>query len=923
MVGDETAMHRRFIDWTTPLLPRVAAELADIAKGAAGDLSGHIIVVPARRAGRRLRELLAVLTGGACVPPQIVTVGNLPELLYEPQRPFASDLVQHLAWIAAIRRSSPAEISHLLPTLPDPADLQGWMSLAQLLWRQHRELAADGLDCGDVLRLAAELDSFREHERWRALAALQQRYLRILDDLGLWDLQTARLVAVRQHEIQTEREIMLVGATDLNRIDRAVLDQVADRVTACIHAPPDLADCFDAHGCVDPTAWSERPIDIAAEQVLMVDGPLDLSESVVRVLVGYEGAFRPDEVTIALAADDLAPGLRRTLAECGVAARWGAGTPLSQSAPCRLLQAVADLLEDDRTPAFAALVRHPDVTDWLTHHRAPTGWLQKLDDFIAEHVPQRIGDWVRDGRAPAAVRDVSRRIDRLIKPFRGRARPLGEWSSCLLELLTTIYGASQFDPRNAGHQAVLSACEKLQPILIEHGQAPPDLAPTTTAAAAIRLALQHMAGEQVPPDADPSALDITGWLDLPLDDAPAAMIVGINEGLIPQSSNADPFLPNALRAALGITDNARRYARDAHALCTVLHSRQHVRLIAARRDRRGDPLVPSRLLLAADAPEVARRIRSFYGERAEEPAAELPGRTAARIDRPSFEIPRPRPRPEPPAVLRVTAFRDYIASPYRFYLRHIERLEEVDDGVDELSAAAFGNLTHNALSDWGQSDLRDSTDTDAIDGFLSEAVERIALRDYGPSPVMAVKVQLEQARMRLAAFAAWQAQWAAQGWRIRFTEQNVDPVPFDLGDGRSVQLKGRIDRIDQHAAGGRWAIFDYKTGEQAIHPDKSHRKDGDWIDLQLPLYRHLARSLGVTGAIQLGYIRLPRDTNDVGAQLAEWTADDLAAADRTAQDVARRILDQHFWEELRATPDTLSEFGPICQDNVFGVRTFV
>lgn len=915
------SIERRFVHWATPLLPRMAADLiGEAGKGLDCDLSDRIIVVPGRRAGRRIRELLAHLTGGACLPPRIVTVGELPELLYQPQRPFASDLVQQLAWIAAIRRAPAGEMSPLLSTAPDEGDLHGWMSLAQLLWRQHRELAADGLDFSDVLRGASELENFREHDRWSTLSALQRRYLAILDGLGLWDLQTARLVAVRQREIHTDRQIVLAGTTDLNRIDRAVLDQVADRVVAYVHAPDELEGCFDSHGCVDSSAWLERRIALEPEQVLMVDGPLELSESVVRVLAEHEGGFRADEIIIALATDDLAPHLRRTLAEQEVAARWGVGTPLSQSAPCRLLQAVAELLEDDRTSAFAALVRHPDVTDWLNLRQSPPGWLKTLDEFIAEHVPQRIGDW---SRAPNAVQKVSELIDGLLKPLRGRSRPLGDWSSHLLHLLTTVYEQSQFDPADPGHQAVLSACERLQPILLEHSQVPSDLAPSTTAAAAIRLALRDMQGEHVPSDADPAAIELTGWLDLPLDDAPAAIVVGINEGLIPQSNNADPFLPNSLRAALGMLDNARRYARDAHALSTVLHSRRHVRLIAARRDRRGDPLAPSRLLLAAEPDEVARRIRSFYGSRTVASPAGLPSPLVPRPDGPAFSIPRPRSQPQPPAVLRVTMFRDYIASPYRFYLRHVEGLEEVDDAVDELSAAAFGNLTHDALKAWGSSELRDSTDAEAIKAFLSTAIDRIARYQFGANPVMAIEVQLEQARARLAAFAEWQVRWAAQGWRLRFTEQDVDEVTFDVGDGRAVRLKGRIDRIDQHPASGRWAIFDYKTGETADHPEKSHRRQGDWIDLQLPLYRHLARPLGVTGEIQLGYIRLPRDTNDVGEQIAEWTADDLAAADRTAQDVARRILDQRFWEELPEPPGTLTEFGPICQDGVFGLRTFV
>ena len=55
-------------------------------------------------------------------------------------------------------------------------------------------------------------------------------------------------------------------------------------------------------------------------------------------------------------------------------------------------------------------------------------------------------------------------------------------------------------------------------------------------------------------------------------------------------------------------------------------------------------------------------------------------------------------------------------------------------------------------------------------------------------------------------------------------------------------------------------IFDYKTSDTATTPEKAHRKrNGDWVDLQLPLYRHLVAGLGITGDLDMAYIVLPKD----------------------------------------------------------------
>ncbi len=188
---------------------------------------------------------------------------------------------------------------------------------------------------------------------------------------------------------------------------------------------------------------------------------------------------------------------------------------------------------------------------------------------------------------------------------------------------------------------------------------------------------------------------------------------------------------------------------------------------------------------------------------------------------------------------------------------------------------------------------------------------------------MAVGVQVEQARVRLGAFARWQANWAGQGWELRHAEVNPPECQFTLPDGRTVNLHGRIDRIDFHPERLEWAIFDYKTGERAGNPDKTHRHKDEWINLQLPLYRHLARPLNVTGTVHLGFITLPRDTNDIREHLADWTEDDLRAADAKAAEVIQKILAEEFWVPQDDPPSFMQEFAPICQDGVFGRRDSV
>src|SRR5690606_28942161 len=144
---------------------------------------------------------------------------------------------------------------------------------------------------------------------------------------------------------------------------------------------------------------------------------------------------------------------------------------------------------------------------------------------------------------------------------------------------------------------------------------PESLAPIVSGALAIRLTLEQLENETVPPPRDASALELLGWLELPLDDAPVLIVTSFNEPYVPSSVDADLFLPNRLRQHLGILDNDRRCARDSYALSAMLASRERVVLIAARRDDRGDPLLPSRLALACDPETIAGRIEAFFEPR--------------------------------------------------------------------------------------------------------------------------------------------------------------------------------------------------------------------------------------------------------------------------------------------------------------------
>ncbi|MCA9117025.1 MAG: PD-(D/E)XK nuclease family protein, partial [Planctomycetaceae bacterium] len=847
--------------------------------------------------------------------------GTLPELLYEARRPFADELTQQMAWVRALKELPAERLTRLVRIPPEQRDLFGWLALGEMISSVHRELAADRLDFPHVAEHVRDIQA-NEFRRWQVLAELQQKYLAILDGEQLWDRQTARLYAIDHEECSTSCDVILIGTADMNRTQRSMLDQVADHVTALIFAPEQLAGRFDEHGCLSPNAWQDVLLPLSEDIIRMAGSPADQAAAVVASLAETGGSFSGDQITVGVPDETLVPVLEQQLHECSLTARYGVGRPLGFTGPVRLLKAVSDFLEQGNSRSLRNLVRHPAMEEWCSRQEHSRNWQSELEEYLSTYLPGTVRDMSAAARkkfsAAAVVLDA---ISQLLEVLSGPAAASRHWPRAVADLIAEIYGERTVDLANEEDRQTLLACRALKNELQTLGGLAESLQPQLAGAEALRLILTAAGSRTIPPPADPTAIELLGWLELPLDDAPCLIVTGFNEGFVPSSRNSDLFLPNELRHQLGLEDNHRRYARDAYALELLIHSRERLTLIAGRRSAEGDPLSPSRLLMACADDELPSRILRLFDEpdsgQASLPQSLLlqPGGGDSR-----FAVPEPASLDEEVQSMRVTEFRDYLACPYRYYLKHRLKLKQAGGAADELDAGLFGSLVHEVLKDFGQGSTRFSFDEREIRDYLDEALNVYVRATFGTSPLPAVAVQVEQIRYRLHAFAGWQARWAGAGWTIsEHVERSFrnEDAPFDV-DGQPMYLRGQIDRIDINQLTGQVAILDYKTGDSGTAPKKTHRNsDGSWKDLQLPLYRHLARNLLQAEEVVLGYIALPKDVSRTGDLLADWTADDLDHADQTAAEVIRGVREQRFWPRSLDPPPFSEEYAAICLDGLY------
>jgi len=925
--GDDVAApptdvpERVFLGWDAPALPAAADWLLEHRSddsAATGDL---YVALPGGRAVRRLSELCTRRAKPGWTPPRFLTVGALVDELLSGGLPQAGRLARTLAWRRALTSLGAPELERISRGATARTDPESRLRLAETIRTLHGELAPEGLDFAHLERVTKGFEHPAEKDRWRVLARVQAAYRDELVACELADPHDARRDALEDGRVDAEARVVLVGVADMNELLAGVVARLGARATALIVAPDEHADGFDELGRLVPDYWNALDVPFDDSNWYCEEKPADQADRAVDLIAGWAERRAAEEITIGLADDEVAPYLERRLRaaavddatheRAGARLRIAAGTPVSRTRPYQLLRATADLVERRGWAELATLARHPDAAPLLgaAADGDEADAADVLDSYYKDHLPSGVlTRWHGDAKDTRAITALSERLERMLGALGAKKRQaLARWCDPIRALLTAAYPA-ELDPEIEAERVLAGSLRAIGDVLAELSAVPAALAGEPEPAHdALRLVLRALRAKAVPPaPARPGepTVEALGWLELALDDAPALVVTGFNEGRVPRSIQGDAFLPDAMRGKLGLPDDAARLARDVYATRALLAGRADCAFVTGRRAKSGDPLVPSRIAFQVprDEPDrILARVRRFL------PPDVSPEPASRDQPDPSHELARASETP-PIERIRVTAFRSYLQSPYVFYLEHVLDLKSVDDRARELDPMNFGILAHDVLHELGKSPARDSLVVEEIEACLVDAADRLTHARFGSELLPAVALQLEQLKYRFRRFAEVQAWRRAQGWKMLAVEWMPEGgVPLELGPGEEpMRITGRIDRVDVHED-GRWMILDYKTGDGGKTPEAAHRtKSGEWTDLQLPLYRVLAAPLaeehGLKGEAELGYFLVGKDAEHVDVLVADW--DDAAHADAldTARDVVRRVRAGEFFDLKNARP---------------------
>jgi RecB family exonuclease len=208
-------------------------------------------------------------------------------------------------------------------------------------------------------------------------------------------------------------------------------------------------------------------------------------------------------------------------------------------------------------------------------------------------------------------------------------------------------------------------------------------------------------------------------------------------------------------------------------------------------------------------------------------------------------------------VTSATALEAWLSCPHAYLMQHVLRVKPVENPEELLRIDPLeqGSLVHDVLDRWLSDMLGGRASGSELPAppapWPRAARARLlqiaedACRDAEARGVTGHPLLWRRDRRRLLLdFEQFLARDDQRRRELALTPigselafgMGTDPLHIDLGDGRTVRVRGRIDRVDR-AADGTIVVADYKTGGSTRYRDLTADTPlADGTKLQLPIY---------------------------------------------------------------------------------------
>lgn len=784
-----------------------------------------MVIVPTAESGRQLRFALAQRHGAkGLLSPRIVQPSHLIQPASLPY-PMATKAETYTSLLHFLTTPSPQALHERWPHIFYTTSIEtaGFIGLTKQLYDLWEELASKGLTFHDLATTPENRAFFALHApeealRWEELADLEAAFNTFIHTQGRCTKSEAYAIA-KTAPLPLDKTIdtlLLPALVDPLPLLIPILEAYQKQtphlnILLLLHANEADRHMFDDWGRPTVEAWTDQTTlnalhletYLPTEAITLYPQDEDLAEAVAchclsaapnlpQLSILDERLFHPIKLAIERHTEEFTlhnPSLY----------------PLAQSALGRLTLNLLSLLQAPTCypwEAFAAFLHCEDVLTFLTTHAGlcRNDLLAELTTYQNTLLPQAID-------ATFAQSDTYPALTQALATLRPLLTPEGSLIQTMRAFFRTLFQGRVLRPA-AEDKECCNAIHALTDLFNAFDT------PFTASLSSndFQLLFSTLLKQTSYPleTNDSNARRTVGWLELPWVDTPTLHLAGFNETVVPDTLVGHPFLPDTLRAHLGLAHNDQRLARDTFLFSELLRARTSgdVKLAISLATPKGDPLKPSRLLFLCDNATFVQRVQKLFDEVSTvRPMSHLQLPEAWR-----FNLTLPRDT-RPVATISASALDDYLQCPFTYYLRRVLKMQP-KGSIKEFDAATFGNVVHAILCQFATSEAKKSEDPKVIfatlEALLQKEETRLALQH-----TKVLDLFISNIRQLLFHFAEAQAEIRRQGWEICHVEYQLKlPDQTPLFDDLPFGARGTIDRIDYHPVKDIYRIIDYKTWEK-------------------------------------------------------------------------------------------------------------
>lgn len=377
--------------------------------------------------------------------------------------------------------------------------------------------------------------------------------------------------------------------------------------------------------------------------------------------------------------------------------------------------------------------------------------------------------------------------------------------------------------------------------------------PKTSQVLTVAFIRKVIIGIAAPIEGEPlDGIQVMGMLESRCLDFDEVIVLGANEGVLPQLSLSPTFIPDSLRRAFGLPVLENQDALSAYLFYRLVQRTKKITVVynsLVDGDSTGEPsrflqqlkfesdlsirTFPQKQLIEINTPTLPFKV---------EKTAEIIERLNAYLD------------PEG-KMLSASGLLTYLKCPLEFFFKYIAGFKEPDKGLDALDLGAIGSMVHEVLESFYQEFLQNKAMIRKEDILLKmDAVPqlcKLALIDFlhlnknenmqfTSSQLIALSIIEENVNIILKHDAKQVAPFRLIELENKEDYRCAFPVEIN-GIEKTINLYAIIDRIDE--VKGQKRIVDYKTGGDKLEFKEINICTSKGVDLNRAAFQSLLYSL--------------------------------------------------------------------------------